>query len=68
MKMGTISASDVSYLVKKSVDALSRHPWINTESDAKCALYTYIYSAMSILLAYSIMVPERPPHGCPKPG
>jgi hypothetical protein len=47
LKVRTISAPDIAHLVKRAIARLAEHPWIATESDAKCALYTNLYSLMA---------------------
>ncbi len=41
----------MSYLLKRAISMLVEHPWIRTESDVKCALYTHLFTLLSIRIA-----------------
>ena len=46
MKLKTISEADMADLIRRSINGITGNPWIATESDVKCELYSNLYQLL----------------------
>lgn len=51
MKIRTLVEADIIDLLFKAIDRLPGHPWIRTESDVKCAIYTNFFNLLRTRIA-----------------
>ncbi len=51
MRYRSVTEKDILFILEESISKLPHHPWIQTESDIKCALYTAFYNMISVRIA-----------------